>query len=106
MPRLSNQKREKISEQILYYLFLISPETAFTSQIAREIARDEEFTKSLLVELKKKALVVEINLNKKGIPYSQRQKWGLSKQAFEAYLSTQQRKTPREISSFKLDILN
>ena len=49
MPRISESKKKKISEQILSYLFLISPKQVFTSNIAKELARDEEFIKKLLL---------------------------------------------------------
>lgn len=90
MPSISNQKKDKIAEQILYYLFSVSPETKFTSDIAKEIARDEEFTKSLLIELKQKNLVVEINKNSLGLQYIRRQRWRLSNEAFKVYSKTQQ----------------
>ena len=85
MPRLSKEKRDKISEQILHYLFSISPESRFTSEISKEIARDEEFTKSILLELEKNKLASEIKKNSNGITYLKRQRWRLSNQAFEAY---------------------
>lgn len=85
MPRLSKEKRDKISEQILHYLFTISPEAIFTSVIASTTARDEEFTKTLLLELQKKGLIVQVNKNKNGIDYLRRQRWRLSNQAYDAY---------------------
>jgi len=85
MPRISEAKREKISEQILHHLFSISPQPSFTSHIAEEIARDEEFTKSLLLELKSKDLIAEVNKNSQGMPYLKRQRWRLSNKAYEAY---------------------
>ncbi len=85
MPKLSKEKKDKISEQILHHLFTISPESRFTSEIAKEIARDEEFTKSLLIELTQKKLVVEIKKNKDGLDYAKRQRWRLSNQAYDAY---------------------
>ena len=89
MPKISEKKKEKISEQILHYLFTIAPESKFTSHIAEEIARDEEFVKSLLKELKSKNLVVEINKNPQGIIYQKRQRWRLSNEVFEAYKQQQ-----------------
>ena len=83
--KLSNQKREKIQEQILSYLFHNFPKSFFTAEIAREIARDEEFIKSLLVELKNKELVISIKKNNKGLFYSRRIKWRISNSAFSAY---------------------
>ncbi len=85
MPRISQEKKIKIQEQILHYLFSISPASTFTNKIAQEIARDEEFTKFLLLELKSRDLVVEINMNPKGNEYLKRQRWRLSNQAFEVY---------------------
>ena len=54
--KISEEKREKISEQILLVLYSKNPVPLFTSNIAKEIARDEEFVKSLLFDLKKKNL--------------------------------------------------
>ena len=89
MPRLSQEKKDKISEQILHYLFTISPSSKFTAEVSREIARDEEFTKSILTSLGKKKLVTEINKNPAGIKYSRRQRWRLSNQAYDVYKSHQ-----------------
>ena len=85
MPQISQQKKDKISEQILHYLFTISPTAVFTNSIGIETARDEEFVKQLLLELEKKQLVVQVNKNAKGIDYTRRQRWRLSNQAYEAY---------------------
>lgn len=85
MPTISKPKKDKISEQILHYLFTISPEAKFTSEISKEIARDEEFTKSLLKDLHSKSLVITISKNSIGKDYSRRTRWRLSNQAFEIY---------------------
>ena len=85
MPQISQKKKEKISEQILHYLFSISPRAEFTAKVAAEIARDEEFTKALLLELKSKNLVVEVNKNALGKPYIRRQRWRLSNEVFNVY---------------------
>jgi hypothetical protein len=89
MPRISQKKKDKIQEQILHHLFEISPSSAFTNSIATEIARDEEFTKTLLQDLKEKSLITEINQNPKGQEYIRRQRWRLSNQAFEIYSKKQ-----------------
>ncbi len=89
MPTISDKKKDKISEQILHYLFSISPESKFTSEIGAEIARDEEFTKLLLLELEKKKLVLSISKNKEGKDYSKRIRWRLSNQVFEVYSKAQ-----------------
>ncbi len=83
--KISKQKREKISEQILTLLFQSSPKPLFTAHISREIARDEEFTKNILKELLKKGLVSEVKKNKEGIQYLKRSRWILSSSAYEAY---------------------
>ena len=87
--KLSKQKKEKISEQILAILFQESPKLLFTAEIARELARDEEFIKSLLIELKKRNLVIEIKKSPKGVDYSRRLRWRLSDKAYIAYKSHQ-----------------
>jgi hypothetical protein len=91
MPKISQEKKDKISEQILHHLFSISPESNFTAQIAREIARDEEFTKGILSDLKSKSLIQEINKNPSGTEYSKRQRWTLSPQTYELYSKHQSR---------------
>lgn len=83
--KISQKKKEKISEQIIAYLFSIYPRLNFTSHIATEIARDEEFTKNLLQELKSKKLIIKINKNPKGINYSKRLRWKLSDSVYKAY---------------------
>lgn len=85
MPKISQKKKDKISEQILHYLFNISPVAVHTNNIAEEIARDEEFTKDILTELKSKGLVAEIKKNSDGVDYLRRQRWRLSNDAFSVY---------------------
>jgi len=89
MPKIGQEKKDKISEQILHHLFTISPQAIFTSSISKEIARDEEFIKAMLIELEKKKLVVQVNKNKDGTEYAKRQRWRLSNQAFEVYAKHQ-----------------
>lgn len=83
--KISNEKKEKICEQILAYLFSVNPKSIFTINIAKEIARDEEFTKKLLLYLKKKSLVVEIKKNPEGVNYLRRSRWKLSETAYNHY---------------------
>jgi predicted transcriptional regulator with HTH domain len=97
MPKISQKKKDKISEQILHHLFEISPESQFTSKISEQIARDEEFVKTILNELQKKSLVVLIDKNPKGIKYEKRQRWRLSQQAYDIYKKHQSR--TKQISS-------
>jgi predicted transcriptional regulator with HTH domain len=83
--RLSKAKKDRIAEQVLSYLYHIFPEQPFTAEIAREIARDEEFIKRILFELKEKSLIIPIKKNSKGIVFTRRIKWRLSKQVYEVY---------------------
>ena len=85
MPPISKQKRDKISEQILHYLFAKSPDALFTNKIAQEIARDEEFTKSLLKDLEKNKIIVKITKSPDGVEYLRRERWRLSQSAFNIY---------------------
>ena len=85
MPAISKKKRSKIAEQILSYLYEISPEASFTVKIADEIVRDEEFTKSILEELEKSKLVVKVNKGPEGQDYTKWSRWRMSNAAFEAY---------------------
>ena len=87
--KISDQKKEKIFEQILAYLYSINPRSAFTVQIAYEIARDEEFVKKLLLNLKKKGFVTEIKKNPQGTPYIRRIRWKLSDKTYEVYKLSQ-----------------
>ena len=89
MPKISQQKKEKISEQILHYLFSISPEAVYTNKIAEETARDEEFTKSILQDLKSKNLVIEVKKSSQGADYIRRQRWRLSSQVYNIYSKKQ-----------------
>lgn len=87
--KISNLKKEKISEQILMFLYLSYPKPVFTSDIAKEIARDEEFTKKLLINLKTKNFVIEIKKNPKGIDYIRRSRWKLQDNVYKAYSTHQ-----------------
>ncbi len=85
MPSVSSKTKDRISEQILAYLFSQSPEPRYTVHIASSIARDEEFTKALLLDLEKRKLVVKVTKSSQGFDYLRRQRWRLSDAAFSAY---------------------
>ncbi|MDP3987469.1 MAG: hypothetical protein Q8P81_04560 [Nanoarchaeota archaeon] len=88
--KISEEKKEKISEHILALLYSHSPSSLFTSVIAKEVARDEEFIKKVLLDLKSKSLVIEIKKNPYGKKYLKRSRWNLSDAAYEAYTKTQE----------------
>jgi len=83
--KISNEKKNKISEQILSLLYSKNPRSIFISDVAKETARDEEFIKKLLLDLRDKKLVVQVTKNPKGIPYILRSRWRISKEAYKAY---------------------
>lgn len=83
--KISKEKRDKISEQILQVIYSNPLKALFTSNIAEEIARDEEFVKKLLLDLKHKKIVIEIKKNPKGISYLRRSRWVLSEAAKNVY---------------------
>ena len=83
--KISQEKLNTIKEQILSQLYHNFPTQLFTSQVASSIARDEEFIKKLLLELKSKGLIISIKKNTKGIDFTRRIKWQLSTNAYNAY---------------------
>jgi predicted transcriptional regulator with HTH domain len=87
--KISNKKKEKISEQIMALLYSLAPKAIYTSHIAQEIARDEEFVKVLLLDLTKKGLIVEIKKNPNGEAYSRRIRWRISDKAYNIYKQKQ-----------------
>ncbi len=87
--KISKEKREKISEQVLLFLYSINPKSSFTLHIAQELARDEEFIKKILLELKKNKLILEIKKNPQGIDYKRRSRWRLSDKAYQVYKTNQ-----------------
>ena len=91
MTQISDKKINKIKEDILSYLFSITPKTAFVSNISTEIARDEEFTKRLMLDMEKKGLVVGVRKNSKGVVYQKRIRWRLNDKTFKAYKGLHER---------------
>jgi|TARA_B100001971_G_C17771391_1_gene325096 DNA-binding IscR family transcriptional regulator len=85
--RISQSKKDKIAEQVLSFLYHSFPNQPFTAEIAREIARDEEFIKKILFELKEKQLVVALRKNKQGEIFTRRIKWRLSQKVYDIYKS-------------------
>ena len=85
MPKISEVKIEKISEQILEYLYGVFPRLVFTVDVARELARDEEFIKRMLLDLEVKGLVVRVDKNSSGEVYLKRMRWRISNRAHEVY---------------------
>jgi len=83
--KISQTKKNRIIEQILSFLYHSFPNQPFTAEIARDIARDEEFIKTLLFELQTKGLVTPIRRNSKGEIFSRRLKWRLANKVYDVY---------------------
>ena len=67
------------------FLYQSFPRAKFTSEVASEIARDEEFIKNMLFELKDKNLVMAVKKNEDGKDFVRRIRWQLSAPAYQAY---------------------
>lgn len=89
--KISKEKRDRIKEGILSFLFHNSPKSFFTSEIALETARDEEFTKQLLLELQKDGFAACIDKNPQGIKYNRRQRWRISSKIYDTYKKLQEK---------------
>ena len=85
MSKISKQKIDKIKESMLSYLYEVNPKALFTVDIAREILRDEEFTKRLLLELKDSNLLKEVSKSSKGKDFLLRRRWQLTDATFAAF---------------------
>ncbi len=97
MPPISKEKKERIQEQIIYFLYTSFPKQIFTSDISHELARDEEFIKKLILDLEKNQLVTRISKNAKGDPYSRRIRWRISNKAYEIYKKSQSNSVDKQI---------
>ena len=89
MVRISEIKKNKIKSNILSLLYENFPKSLFTAEISQLEARDEEFMKKLLFDLKDQGLVVSIRKNSKGIVFTRRIRWTLSKKVYDVYSSKQ-----------------
>ena len=87
MVRLSKKTIRFLKDDIISILYDKPLIARFTNEIALELRRDNEFTKKLLLELKKEGFVEEINKNKKGQNYLARTKWRIPPKILKAYES-------------------
>ncbi len=91
MSKISQEKENKIMSDILAVLFENSPRSLFTVEISRIIARDEEFIKRLLIELKNKRFIIAVDKNPRGKQYSKRIRWRISPKIYETYKKLQEK---------------
>ena len=82
MSKISQEKIERIKEDILRILYENYPGFMYTNDVADAVVRDNEFTLSLLKELKKNNLLMNIEQSK-GIKIKRR--WTLTKITHEKY---------------------
>ncbi len=78
MSRISQEKKNKIKEMIISLLFSKYPYSLSTTKIAKELARDEEFVKSILLEMEKEKFL-------KRKEYSRKVEWQLTEKVYETY---------------------
>ncbi|MBS3140832.1 hypothetical protein J4405_01650 [Candidatus Woesearchaeota archaeon] len=82
MSVISDKKKDRIKEDIIRELYENYPGFLYTEKISENIIRDNEFTLSLLNELKKNKVVNILNETKGD---KVKRKWQLNEEAFDAY---------------------
>jgi predicted transcriptional regulator len=85
MPIISEKKIKRIKEDILSLLYENPAKPLFTSHIAEEMIRDEEFILRLLNELNKEGLIDKIQTNSDGKKFLARKKWTLKSNVYSQY---------------------
>ncbi len=91
MVKLSEKTIQFLKDDIISILYDKSLVARFTNEIALELRRDNEFTKKLLLELKKDGFIEEVKKNKKGQKYLARTKWRIQPKILKAYESNKNR---------------
>ena len=82
MSKISQEKIEKLKEEVLRVLYEEYPQFKYTYQVSDIMLRDNEFILTLLNDLKKMNLVINIEESKgKNI----KKKWSLTNAAYEKY---------------------
>jgi hypothetical protein len=79
MPKISQEKIKKIKESIISLLFSKYPYPLSTAKIARELARDEEFIKAILLEMEREKFLKRVG------NYLRKNEWQLSEKVYETY---------------------
>lgn len=85
MPKIGEKKVNKLKEEILALLYDHPMNPLFTSEVAEEIIRDEEFTLRILKDLHKDGLINEIKTNQAGREFLARRKWSLKPSVYSQY---------------------
>jgi ADP-ribose pyrophosphatase YjhB (NUDIX family) len=75
MVKLSSKTLNLLKDDIISILYENNLKPLLTKEIASELRRDKEFTKTLLNELKQQGILTEVKKNNKGKDYIKRIKW-------------------------------
>ena len=75
MSKISFNTINLLKDDIISILYENNLKPLLTIEIAKELRRDKEFTKKLLLELKEKGILNEIKKNNKGKEYIKRRRW-------------------------------
>ena len=75
MVKLSSNTVNLLKDDIISILYENNLNPLLTMEIAKELRRDKEFTKRLLIELKEKGVIDQIKKNNKGKDYIKRSRW-------------------------------
>ena len=82
MSKVSEEKREKLKEEVLRIIYENYPSFLYTYQIAEHLIRDDEFILKLLKDLKEKNLLICLEESSGN---NIKRKWGLKKEIYEKY---------------------
>ncbi len=85
MVKLSEKTIKLLKDDIISILYERPLEAMFTNEIAKELRRDNEFTKKLLLELKKESLIEQVKKNKRGQQYLTHLKWRIPPKILKAF---------------------
>ena len=82
MSKVSEEKREKLKEEVLRIIYEGYPSFLYTYQIAEHLIRDDEFILKLLKDLKEKNLLICLEESSGN---NIKRKWGLKEEIYEKY---------------------
>ena len=85
MVRLSSRTINLLKDDIISIIYENQLKPLLSIEIANELRRDKEFTKGLLLELKKQGILKEIKKNNKGKDYIKRSRWAIKKEVISKY---------------------
>ena len=75
MVKLSSKTLSLLKDDIISIPYENNLKPLLTKEIASELRRDKEFTKTLLNELKQQGILAEVKKNNKGKNYIKRIRW-------------------------------